>query len=101
MVGCGGGHEEPVPVAGRHAPDDTRAGDGALDERDQVGEFSFEDAVEGGRTAEREEAVAVGQRGEHADFVAVFEVGAHGHDCGCCCFFDWVCEYRGYGESCR
>lgn len=58
LVGGGGGHEEAVAVAGGEAADDAGAGDGRVDDGDDVGELGLEDRVEVGRRGEGREAVA-------------------------------------------
>lgn len=59
LVGGGGGDEQTFAVAGRQAPDDARAGDGAVGDGNDVLEFGFEDGVEGFAGAERDKAVRV------------------------------------------
>lgn len=44
LVGRAGGDEEALAVSGRQAPDDARAGDGAVADGDDVLELGFEDA---------------------------------------------------------
>lgn len=47
MVRRAGGDEEALAVSGCEAPDDARAGDGAVADGDDVLELGFEDAVGG------------------------------------------------------
>ena len=58
LVGRGGGDEETVAVPGGETSDDTGAGDGGVDDGDDVGEFGFEDRVEVCRGAQGGETVA-------------------------------------------
>lgn len=59
LIGRGGGHEEAVFVSGRETTYYAGAGYGALCYGDEIGEFGFEDTVEGLGGAEGEEAVGV------------------------------------------
>lgn len=57
LVGCGGGNEEALAVAGGEAADDAGAGDGGADGGDDVLQFGFEDGVEVFRGAEGNQGV--------------------------------------------
>jgi hypothetical protein len=67
LVGRGGGYQEAVFVAGGQAPNDARAGDGAVADWDYVGQLGFEDGVEVFRGADCDEGVGVCQGREDAD----------------------------------
>ena len=58
LVGGGGGDQEAVAVAGGEPADDARAGDGGVDDGDDVGELGLEDGVKVGGGGDGGEAVA-------------------------------------------
>lgn len=55
-----------MPIPSGETTDDTRAGDGGVDDGDETLEFGFEDGVEGGGGGEGGEAVAVRGRAQRA-----------------------------------
>ena len=58
LVGRGGRHEESVSVPGGQTADDARAGDGGVNNGDDIGKLGFEDRVKVRGGAQGGEAVA-------------------------------------------